>query len=702
MAVYGNVKGLNRRKRFKSSSETSALFSSDEEEPLSSEATNGSVAITDQIPPSSDKLMAAISRTANDVVSTQLNKEDLLPSIQLDKELKKRPLHVKRTKLHKFDRSNIEDEEDELTKSPKKYTKVINVIQSSPTKKSSSPLSTPPRIKKSNLMAKFIAVANTPPTKVLSKVDKVRASSQVVITTPKEKSAWDDLFDNLGDKIEVPPSVQQMESESDLDDEIDEEDEDDSQEEGEVSNIDFQSIYDSFDTANNEEVKPSPGYAKILADNVRVKTYSSERSFLYEESKQTQPTTNKHEHHILISDTHDFAVDVDNEKLVSINDLRSLGKLNDVNDNFNFMIEGLELVEDPTVSIESSNSILISSLIDLCIELYEHKTLSQFLTYHNLIIPKLNRIITQLIQYSDSKGKDLIVSLIGKVMFQYIKHGDDLVKDQLMELRLVPIILSFCLKGMNNEVKELQVNAFNKNRLKKLKISHDLINEFGELLVKFRSWNIFLVMEDQLNQTNMKRSIILDYFENYFERNYEIQRLTNFSNQLYMHYFNRLQELGHEEENLQILKILVILTTNYSYEEYEYELRDIYRLEYLKSSIESIPKLIQQNQINLSLFLWGYLINFIESITIKVIPSEIIQNVAWLNQQPSQPEKEESIHLMGYNCIFVSYLQLQHRHKDVGITSDDLIIRLNHFKKHISNRGIIEKINHLLQELKDL
>ncbi|CAK7893441.1 hypothetical protein CAAN3_01S14576 [[Candida] anglica] len=308
-----------------------------------------------------------------------------------------------------------EMESDTLTKSPKRFTRIVENMKEIPRSRSSSP--TPRKNEKGRARKRIISDDDSSVITIQKSIDQTFSPSNNKSTnkvsphktTPREKDAWKDLFTSLGEGT-LPTKKLDLISKlnHDLEEIIDTETKDSDEKLYDTPlavSIDFSHLYSpemasretSVDTLNTEisnELSPT----KRKRPN-KFKTYGDQRSYLEDRDDDNRLI---YEETFVESNTKD------------VHDLKALGKLNRINDDLEYFLEGLKILK--VTPIEKNQS-LINCLVDLAIDVIQgSKELIWRFESKNveIVLDRVCKIWTRLerLKSDDGNGKNLIESLI--------------------------------------------------------------------------------------------------------------------------------------------------------------------------------------------------------------------------------------------------------------------------------------------------
>lgn len=645
MVVYG--KANKRRKGINLPLEV-LIFSSDEEEHTVKTLESGS----------------RLSQLMQETTMERPMEGELLPSASIDKGVKRSPKKSPRKSPKKIDDALVEDH---LTKSPKRYTKVIDSLMNSPNMRiESHPGSPRKRTQPQKKILELILPSSSPKKVISTPRSDISSPGKTPKSTPNEKDAWNDLFENIHSFESKPEKLEAYSRRNEM-----------KQESQEViglviNNIDLDGIYKSLNQEVEIVPKPAMIRSKLNSMSLKHKTYGEQRSYLLEqeeaESLEEHQIINKE----MISNYYDYQDSF--KDTVNINDLRNLGKRNSDKEELEYLLEGL--IFNGGETIENNNQILINSLIDLkCFN-------KEFLMRNcNQIVRRLDKLLFKLTKFTPQNGGELIISLIQQNLIWFFSQTSNKeVIDQVGNDSIELLFGSFSF-----EISSLHVLNVTRDNLIHFMDDIKWIDITELLIDQERIYNpkIFAIIKSS-TRPNLK------YFENYYQRYpthkiYEIEAHINKS-------FSNIEKFKVEANEMSIMKILVLVSTNGN--------------QYSKSHIEPLLKLINHNYdniinntmddniINASLFAMGYIINIIED-----DKNILLSNLNLLNNSERKIRLIKSTteivdHLIGYNSIILSFFI-----SDLDLKRSHIIHYLKKFKHTINNTIIEEKITTIISKL---
>ncbi|CUM45030.1 uncharacterized protein AC631_01375 [Debaryomyces fabryi] len=645
MVVYGKT---NKKRKWVKFPLEVLIFSSDEEEN------------TIETPESGSRLSQLMQETT---IKRPMEGE-LLPSASIDKRVRRSPRKSPRKSPKKIDDALVEDH---LTKSPKRYSKVIDSLMNSPNTGNDLHLGSPrKKAQPQKKILELILPSSSPKKAVTTPRSYGSSPGKTPKSTPNEKNAWDDLFENIEssdlrhEKLEAFPERNEMKQEK-------------HEEIGLVINsIDLDGIYKSLNQEVEAIAKPVTLKSRLSSISLKHKTYGEQRSYLLEQ-EEGEPSE---EHQILnkemISNYYDYQDSC--EDTVNINDLRNLGKKNSDKEELEYLLEGL--IFNGGEEMENSNQILINSLIDLS---NFHK---EFLIRNcTQITRRLNKLLSKVSNLPPGNGRELIIYLIQQNLIWFLSQiPNNKVIDQVDNHVIELLFGSFSF-----EIPILNILNVTRDNLIHF-IEHTSKSDITELLVeqdRIYNGKIFEIIKSS-DQPNMK------YFENYYQR-YPLYNIHEIEENINKAIYN-IEKFKVEANEMSIMKTLVLVSTNGN--------------QYFKSHIEPLLKLINHNYDNIinnkmddnitnaSLFAMGYIINIIENDKDLLLNSIDLLNNTEQKIQLINPTSEIVDHLIGYNNIILSFYI-----PNLDLKVSRIVSYLKKFKNTINNTIIEEKIATIISKL---
>lgn len=643
MVVYGKA---NKRRKGVNLPLEVLIFSSDEEEHTVDTPGSGS----------------RLSQLMQETTIKRPMEGELLPSANIDKKIKRSPKKSPRKSPKKIGDALVEDH---LTKSPKRYSKVIDSLMNSPNV--GTELGSP--IKKTQPQKKIceLLLPSSSPKRVIStpKSD-ILSPRKTAKSTPNEKDAWNDLFENIDCFESKPEKLESFSGRNEM-----------RQENQEVvglviSNIDLDGIYKSLNQEVEIVSKPAMVKSKLNNMSLKHKMYGEERSYLLEQEEAELLEEHQIINKEMISNYYDYQDSC--KDTVNINDLRNLGKRNSDKEELEYLLEGL--IFNGNGIIENNNQVLINALIDL-------KSFSkEFLVRNcNQIVRRLNKLFSKVTKLHSQNGRELIIYLIQQNFIWFLSQTSNKeVIDQVGNDSIELLFGSFSF-----EVSSLHVLNATRDNLKYFMDDTRWI-DITELLIDqeiIYNPKIFAIIKSSTRPN-------LRYFENYYQR-YPTHKI----NEIEAHInksLDNIEKFKIEADEMSIMRILVLVSTNGN--------------QYFKPHIEPLLKLINHNYdniinntldeniINASLFAMGYIINIIEN-----DKDILMSNLGLLNNSEQKirlikPTTEIVDHLIGYNSIILSFYI-----SDLDLKRSHMIHYLKKFKHTINNTTIEEKLNTIISEL---
>lgn len=646
MVVYG--KANKRRKGINLPLEV-LIFSSDEEEHAVVETLESG---------------SRLSQLMQETTMKRHMEGELLPSARIDKGVKRSPKKSPRKSPKEIDDALVEDH---LTKSPKRYTKVIDSLMNSSnmgieTYRGSPRKKTQPQKK----ILELILPSSSPKKVISTPRSDISSPGKTPKSTPNEKDAWNDLFENIGSFESKPEKLEAYSRGDEM-----------KQENQEVvglviNNIDLDGIYKSLNQEVEIVPKPAMIKSKLNSMSLKHKTYGEQRSYLLEqeeaESLEEHQIINKE----MISNYYDYQDSC--KDTVNINDLRNLGKRNSDKEELEYLLEGLIFNGGETT--ENNNQILINSLIDL-------KSFNEeFLIRNcNQIVRRLDKLLSKVMKLTPQNGRELIIYLIQQNFIWFLGQSSN--KDIIDQVGNDIIELLF--ESFSFEISGLHVLNVTRDNLIRFMDDTRWIDITELVIEQERIYNpkIFAIIKSW-TRPNLK------YFENYYQR-YPTHKICDIEAHINKS-FSNIEKFKVEANEMSIMKILVLVSTNGN--------------QYFKSHIEPLLKLINHNYdniinktmddniINASLFAMGYIINIIENDKDILLSNLNLLNDSEQKIRLIKPTTEIMDHLIGYNSIILSFYI-----SDLDLKGSHMIHYLKKFKHTIKNTIIEEKLTTIISRL---
>lgn len=645
MVVYGKT---NKKRKWVSLPLEVLIFSSDEEEN------------TIETPESGNRL----SQLMQETTIKRPIKSELLPSASVDKRIKRSPRKPPRNSPKKIDDALVEDH---LTKSPKRYSRVIDSLMNSPNTGNEMHFGSPRRkTQPQKKIFELILPSSSPKKEVTTPRNNGSSPGKTPKSTPNEKNAWDDLFENIESFGSRPEKLEVFSERNEINQEKHEEIE------LVIDSIDLDGIYKSLNQKAEAIKMPVTIKSKLNGIPPKYKTYGEQRSYLLEQEDGQSLDEHQIINKEMISNYYDYKDSC--EDTVNINDLRNLGKKNSDREELEYLLEGL--VFNGGKEIENSNQILINSLIDL------NNFNKEFLIRNSTpIIRRLNKLLSKVRNLAPGNGRELIICLIQQNLIWFLSQiPNNRVIDQIDNQVIESLFLSFSFDSSSLNV----LNITRDNLIHFM--NHASRTDIAELLIdqdRIYNDNIFAIIKSW-DQPNLK------YFEHYYQR-YPMHNILEIEENINKAICN-IENFKVETNEMNIMKTLVLVSTNGS--------------QYFKSHIEPLLKLINYNYeniinnkmddniMNASLFAMGYIINIIENDKDLLLTSIDLLNNTEQKIQLINPTTELIEHLIGYNNIILSFYI-----SDLGINGSRIVSYLKKFKDTINNTIIEEKITTIISRL---
>ncbi|ODV77040.1 uncharacterized protein CANTADRAFT_27440 [Suhomyces tanzawaensis NRRL Y-17324] len=643
MAVYGKS-----RKRARLSSQT-PIFSSDDE--------------------SSSNTPEVLTSVVNDDTTTTT--EQLMPSA---------PFQTKRISPRK---PTSDFFEDSLTTSPRKLKSLLGDFGSprGPRPKSLheeltflAQQSKLPEKEPSRQLNHNSNAPSTPSRKGRSSTNspfKKHSSIPSTPITPKEKDAWNSLFENIA-KDGLPTKYVSSEEET----------------EEPLHLAHINSIYEKLE---QEAIPGEERQTVSEARKSRLKSsslvYGEERSFLLKEDDDHPPLAEQE-----LSDS---------KEVSNIHDLRTLGMTNRERDSLNYILDGLHLKRASKSKILEANSMLVSTLLDIVLE----EEVSKILRMNSMVAcDRLLSIYSKLAKSQDEL-KDLIQWLIAICLYDLTKNSPN-SKEVTTQLNQY---LFDILKILAKDVSTTQLLKILTARINKVKQRIQPKSAQVSLISAMQSesainnWELFEIAGNLYLELDFEEDklAILNYFDGYLTSKKFFESLGILSI-LIPSTIESIPNFEFSETEAQLLNIIMILLANYN------DNNEVRKVLYCN---EYIPKLIQvvnyclklvksskaaERDTNILLMLLTLLINIPEAIEVELELFDDINKNIQLILSLGNAEDDLVKHFIGYNLIFVGYVRGKYKEK-VEIDELDLLDRLKTYGQDVDGlQGRIGKVTEAL------
>lgn len=456
--------------------------------------------------------------------------------------------------------------------------------------------------------------------------------------SPKVQRDWDHLFDSI-----QPQPVNNVPLSS-------EEEEEQIQDDSIKVNLSF--IFNSLESKQDVVVKSEK---KIHSPRRSGRCYGDQRSYRIENDER--------------QDVHDIESDSD---ISNINDLRKLGKNNRDQEEIDYILEGL---------VTNNFSLLTASLLDL----------AHLVTSGKANIMENSLVILASIQGIKQKNA-LNDWLIKVILYLFIKEDSYPIADYSHEITnmLTDFLDNVELNGLLN-ISRTSLNQLQTKIPSSKEIKISIIDSFKHdgLFMTIQNYEVVSSLYDTVDLRG--KLVILSFYEAYFTDSRDVKGFENIAS-LVEDTIGNLEAEKYTHYELAIMKLLVLITTNYRNTSVLYESKNI---PILISVVNQVLVSSTHISTNIALFILGYLINFMEADTYTVEDfGPITKNINLV--QEFLARDESSVHLKGYNSILLGYIKIRH---DIGIEAPQLIDWLADFRTNIENKAVQHKITIIIHEL---
>ncbi|CUM65279.1 uncharacterized protein PRCAT00002913001 [Priceomyces carsonii] len=594
---------------------------------------------------------------------------------------------------------------DPLTTSPKRYTRLMSNITTNDgfTSPDSSPIK---RIKKrktriSNSTSSSQQPSSPSPTSRSLQNStpgaKTQKHSAPKTATPKEREAWSSLFENIEKEsvFERPSMILPFDkrvrketnasNESKLGDSVFH---------TLPTAVNLEAVFNAIESNKSDVSTEAPQQSKHTYQDKKskVKMYGVERSFLTEnqmEENEGKEDDNK------AREIDEFNHTDDEDRITNINDLRCLGKRSLENDEIIYLLEGL--IYKNSSRIQSSNSLLILSLIDLANKLIAKDDVGAFT---RTIAARLRKIFKK-VKSMDHKNTGVIKWLVAANYY---------LLAQLLDFKLESSALedndeefeNCVLSMIGDDFKVFGLLALTKSNLfdmrEKLPPVHKMQLNLLRNIRGVKNGDLVesaLRIYDTLHERKDKL-VLLSYLVLYFE---QFDNVENYETLLpiFETTIDNIHHGKYDEIDLNVMKLMVIISTNCNTTEGQ----TIYRRHYVSILLHLINEFYESNTTcqvtnNMILLSLGYLINFVEYEDVITELSILNHNIKLIKKIDMCKTGELFQHIVGYNFILLSHFKL---FLDLQVPKSFLLQGLGHFRDQILNIGIIDKIDNLILKL---
>lgn len=535
---------------------------------------------------------------------------------------------------------------DCFTSSPKKYTKVVDEILTSPSS--------------SNIQKKLFDVSDNGHTEVKPSLPK---------KSGKVDDVWKDLFDNIdGEKppVKLAPNTVETSIWHSAFDEI--------QPSKSAISIDLNSDTSDFNECTSEsdlelqfeevtDVEPGVETQPVTKKNPVYlgQTYGKVRSLRVSETVD--------------NDEHDEVPENESDSQ-DINDLRTISMNSHINDEIENCLDGLNYKKH-------GFRLLFIELTEIIYHLQQKNQV--YIDYGH----KIHACLKEL-RLENKDSQETVLNWLISVVYYYL----------IVNKVTIPVDLIFITNTIEIEVLQQKVVLSTIGRDSLNDIYQNLPKNYIVHLVKALcpgSTQEFNFLGDLYRTTSdiVLQIEILKYFERHLSANECIDGSEIFSS-LIKTLFDNVGRNIFLKVDYHVGKLVVLLSTNYPQYRIFNQDQPLIIFQLLNRIYQN-----QSDQKDLCLFLLGYLVNIVESKVWHQSSEElnllIDKNIALLDN-----ESDEHIikHMMGYNSMILSYLKLSKQ--TIPIKSNKLIEKLEKFKIIIDNEMILVKVDQIVENLREL
>ncbi|ODV68688.1 hypothetical protein HYPBUDRAFT_147231 [Hyphopichia burtonii NRRL Y-1933] len=469
--------------------------------------------------------------------------------------------------------------EEDITTSPKKFSRWLDLIDM-------------PKIEpaKRSLTEQLMEVPKQTPKQTAQQTPKqtARPSKETPrrsTLSPGKQDIWDELLEDVDTS-----KGQTMEFKLEENDE-DEEEEAEDEEEKPVIVFDY-----VHETPEFESVMPKPLKGRKTQESS--KTYGNERSFLLEEVDKAEA------HKEMIRNENDYNK---NQEIMTSVDLKQLGRMNNLKEDMQYLIEGLKFNRIKT-TIENDNKILIITLCDILASKHDLKPIE------NVVVDKLLKIFTKL----GKQPGDLVIEILILKVLSLFKMPID--KQSEISYRLLTFEKEI-------ELKELNLNDNLKNNLHNLVLEDTNKLAIDLLSIQSLNWSII----EKIIPIHAKYSDkVLALLQQYFDNGKPIlnqQLLDSFLSQ------------GINNKQSVFLQLIITIANNYELDEITY------KQDYVKLIINEISTVPSRKPCSNKFVLFGsgYLVNYVKQYPIA--QTDLVKLIPLINFRTNN---EELNHMIGY------------------------------------------------------
>ncbi|RLV93840.1 hypothetical protein JA1_002154 [Spathaspora sp. JA1] len=461
-------------------------------------------------------------------------------------------------------------------------------------------------------------------------------------------SAWDDLFSSIQEQpVVLQPNITSDSEESGTDD-------DNTAATNSYIEIDFDSITKEITPVSSSQPPREAVSTRRTSKPNQKNTYASDRTYLAEDNVYfREELTNE------ISSRHDFN---NEESMLNVNDLRTSTKSPTTLD---YILEGLTGGTGP---------VIISSLLEL-------------LNLVSDVSPvEMNKIIVaiRVLKWDD----EIVTKLMSMVYYRISMNCED-----NFELSVLSSVLDKVILGLELTIDTSGLSKVNQT-LARPYINSNLDIKFIERIQKegLISWSVCLAILELLTTTQQDNLELLQILETYFQDSNDIGLELELITPIFQQTFVRIESEQYTKADHKIIKIFILLTTNYD----KRIIQDICDCQYALTMFKFLDKCYSTtSQLSLCLLVLGLLLNLTEWNLYDIDTSIITKNMSHLEQFSTEEHSQLTPHIIGYNAIILTNLQLKYNNQ-LKLNKTKLKAWLIDFQP---TKAISDKISILLQSI---
>lgn len=488
---------------------------------------------------------------------------------------------------------------------------------------------------------------------------------------PSEKNVWNEVFDSIEEK-HVSHFDRQLLVES-LTSDYSNESQSPEEDTNLYVDLDFRELVKSPDNSNITE--DLPGTIEPVSRN-HFKTYGQDRTLLLGDKEDVLISEGDDvlkELLTKISDENDF----NSDSVVNINDMRISARLEQENGDLEYILDGLQA--------SLTSTLMISSLLELAITIADTP---------NKIDKNLDRICRNLIDivqtnYSLSESLAYInICLICQ------KYNRAIPKFKSLTLQV--------LLGLNNKIEMDNLLRINRTRVQEiLTLNESYVGAYLQVLKEYKAidWNVCLSILDLLNVSPTNATQLVGYLEGYFQAakpiGVEVNRFHNFFEAT----ITNLEKRDITEYDMAVMRCLVLLSTNYE----EHIFCDVYDMEWNSNILKYIAQSDCKDSMskNMILCLIGVLVNLTEWDLIPIKYFHIITSTMTSMRELQSVQNQEILrHIIGYLSLILGQLKIRYGDLiEMAVPQLTQLLRQFQLEIHHSQKLLSEKITLLIHQL---